>query len=141
MSRITRASKKKRRYFELARRIAYNSNYGKMRHGAVLVKGGSVINVSFNKDMFSAFGGRFREGDCTHATQHAEIGCILGLPRSATNGSTIYVVRINKEGEFRMSKPCPMCESVLDFVGVKRAVYTIGEGRFDSHKIGRENDG
>ena len=46
-------SKKVDRCFALARNIASNSPYGKIRHGALLVKGGSVINASFNKENYS----------------------------------------------------------------------------------------
>ena len=92
-------TKKTQRYLELAKNTARQSKYGKIRHGAVLVKGGSIINISHNKSNFSAFGNRFRKYDCGHATHHAELGCILGLDRSKTSGSVIYVVRINKDDE------------------------------------------
>jgi len=118
---------KKRRLIELGKRIAENSEAPDYRHGAVLVKGGSVINVSMNKNSHSRFGNRFRKRDCGHATHHAELGCILGLDRSTTRGADIYVVRIGKGGELRMSKPCEMCESVLKHVGIKRVFYSIDE--------------
>ena len=54
------------------------------------------------------------------------------MDRSVTQGATIYVVRINKEGQPRMSKPCPMCESALKHVGVKRVVYTDRDGRIEN---------
>ena len=53
-------SKKIDRCFSLARNMAYNSPYGKIRHGALLIKGGSVLNASFNKENYSSFGRRFR---------------------------------------------------------------------------------
>lgn len=113
---------KNKRYFELAKRTAQKSGF-RTRHGAVLVKGGSVINVSTNSDDYCSFGMRFRN-EPGKATIHAEIGVILGLDRSVTEGSTIYVARINKKGEYRMSKPCPMCQAALKHVGVKRVIYT-----------------
>ena len=59
-------SKRITRYFDLAKNTAFNSNYGKLRHGAVLVKGGSVINTCFNKDKFCSFGGKFRDPERRH---------------------------------------------------------------------------
>ena len=129
------ASKKINRYFEAARNLASNSPYGKLRHGALLVKGGSVLSSSFNKDNFTAFGARFRNSDHGHATVHAELGCILGMPRSSTIGSDIYVCRINREGNFRYSKPCAMCHEAMKHVGIKRVYYSTNDGTIEMYKI------
>jgi deoxycytidylate deaminase len=61
-----------------------------------------------------------------HSTLHAELGAVLGLDRSLTSGSVAYVVRV-KEGEYRMSKPCEMCEEALKFCGVKKVIYTTND--------------
>ena len=128
-------SKKMKRYFDLSRNIAYNSPYGKIRHGAILIKGGSVINASFNKDNYTSFGTRFRDPSRGHATVHAEIGCVLGLPRDVTSGADIYVCRINREGAFRNSKPCSMCHEALKHVGIKRVYYTTNNNTFEMYKL------
>ena len=128
-------SKKVKRYFDLGRNLAYNSPYGKIRHGAVLIKGGSVLNASFNKDKYTSFGSRFRSPTRGHATVHAEIGCVLGLPRSVTSGADVYVCRINRNGEFRNSKPCTMCHEALKHVGVKRVYYTTNDNTFEMYKL------
>tara|TARA_R100000008_G_C3587523_1_gene173703 strand:+ start:8784 stop:9242 length:459 start_codon:yes stop_codon:yes gene_type:complete len=128
-------TKKIQRYFELSRNIAYNSPYGKIRHGAILVKGGSILNASFNKDNFTSFGARFRHVNRGHATVHAELGCILGMPRSSTTGADIYVCRINRDGEFRYSKPCAMCHEAMKHVGIKRVYYTTNEGIVEMYKL------
>ena len=121
-------SKKQERYFELARRLAYQSDYEGFRHGAILLRGGSVINASFNKSNFCSFGQQFREPNTGSATLHAELGTILGVDRSRTQGSDVYVARINNDGVFRMSKPCPMCQNAMRYCGVSRVYYTTGEG-------------
>ena len=123
------------RYFDLTKNVAFNSQYGKIRHGAVLIKGGSVKNVSFNKDKYNSFGDRFRDKGRGPATVHAELGCILGLSRSVTSGSDLYVCRINKNGEFRYSKPCSMCHDALKHVGVKRVYYTTNDNTIEMYKL------
>ena len=128
-------SKKVDRCFSLARNIAHNSPYGKIRHGAVLTKGGSIINASFNKDNYTSFGSRFRSPLRGHATVHAELGCILGLPRDVTSGADLYVCRINRKGEFRFSKPCSMCHEALKHVGVKRVYYTTSDNTVEMYKL------
>ena len=126
---------KNKRYIEFAKRVAEQSNYGKFRHGAVLVKGSSVRSLSCNKHRHCSFGARFRKEGHGEATLHAELGAILGIDRSTTQGSDVYVARINKEGEARISKPCSMCEAAMRHVGVKRVIYTDANGKIESMRL------
>ena len=128
-------SGKIKRHFEVARKVAESSCSPDYRHGAVLVKGNKIRSVAANKNRQVSFGNRFRQRDCGHATHHAELGCILGMDRSVTTGSTVYVVRIGKGGEFRMSKPCKMCHQALLHVGVKRVIYSIDEQTAGAYKL------
>ena len=75
---------KNKRYIEFAKRVAEQSDYGKFRHGAVLVKGSSVRSISCNKHRHCSFGARFRKEGHGEATLHAELGAILGIERSTT---------------------------------------------------------
>ena len=126
---------KNKRYIEFAKRVAEQSNYGKFRHGAVLVKGSSVRSVSCNKLRHCSFGTRFRHHDRGDATLHAELGAILGIARSTTQGADVYVARISREGEARISKPCHMCEAALRHVGIRRVFYTNKEGKIERMKL------
>ena len=67
--------------------------------------------------------------------RHAELGCILGMPRNVTTGADVYVCRINKNGVFRNSKPCSMCHSALKYVGVKRVYYTTNNNTVEMYKL------
>ena len=126
---------RQKRFIELSKRIAESSEAPDYRHGAVLVKGSSVLNVSINKNSHARLGKRFRKRGCGHATHHAELGCILGLDRTTTRGADLYVVRIGKAGELRLSKPCEMCEAVLRHVGVRRVFYSINEQKLGCVKL------
>ena len=132
------ASKTMKSYLELARKEALDSYSCQQKHGAVLVRGGSVLNKSCNNPNFSSFMSRFAKLNphkIPKATRHAELMCVLGLDRSVTQGTTIYVVRINGSGKFMMSKPCELCQDVLRFVGVRKAIYTINEHRIGILKL------
>lgn len=115
---------------QLAARVAQNST---MTHklGAVLVKGGSVINVGFNQSSTHRFARKFGK----HYTRHAELNCILGIPRSKTAGATVYVIRVKKDGSYGMSKPCKLCEDVLVFVGIKKVYHTDNQGFIKEMKL------
>jgi len=122
------------RRLRIAAKVAEQSGHDTFRHGAVLIKGGSVLNLAANSDNHTSFGQRFRSSP-GRATHHAETACILGLERSSTLGSTLYVARVNKSGSWKMSKPCSMCHEVMKFVGVKRVVYTTDDDKWESYKI------
>ena len=123
------------RFMDVARRCAHQSSFPDYRHGAVLVKGNKVRNVSFNKDNYCSFGHRFRKEQEGHATLHAELGVVLGLDRNITDGATIYVARIGKADDYRLSKPCAMCHEAMKHVGIKRVVYTINNKKAGSYKL------
>ena len=128
MIEIYTPSKGTQKHIELAERVASQSIYSSFKHGAVLAKNGTVINASCNKNGFNSFGARFRKKEYGCATLHAELGAILNVERSKTEGSTVYVVRVNRRGEKRLSKPCHMCKSALQYCGVKKVIYSTNEG-------------
>ena len=127
-------SKKTQSRMDLAKKVALRGTYGGFKHGALLLRGGKVINSSCNKNNHCAFGSRFRQRDEGSPTLHAEIGCVLNLDRSTTEGATMLVVRVSKTGEYRMSKPCSMCRAVLKHVGIKKVYYTDNNGELKSYK-------
>ena len=114
-----------KRYFNVARKIAFCSEQSDYKHGAVLVKGGSIINTSCNKNRLVSFGARFCTEHSGIATLHAELGAILGIERSITEGASLYVARIGKTGFFRLSRPCGMCYAAMRHVGIKKVYWTI----------------
>lgn len=122
------------RYMSQAKKMADKSTF-EYRHGAVLVKGGSILNRSYNKNNRCSFGQRFRKKQEGCATIHAELGAILGLDRTITEGSTLYVARIGRTGDFKLSKPCPMCHEAMKYVGVKKVVYSIDNNITGSYKL------
>jgi tRNA(Arg) A34 adenosine deaminase TadA len=128
-------SNKTKRYLSVAKRMAQQGDHRRPNHGAVLVKGGNIINAAHNKWSYSSFGKRFRERDKGISTLHAELAAVLNLDRTTTQGTDIYVVRVDKAGEFKMSKPCTMCETALKHVGIKRIYYTTNDGTIECYKL------
>ena len=138
--KISESSKRIQRAFRLAKKSALKSTYGKIRHGAVLYSAGRALKESCNKINFSSFGTRFRSPHRGIATTHAEIGAILGMPKELTSGADIFVVRLGKNGEFKLSKPCDMCFKALRFVGIKRVFYTVEENEFEILNLRKHED-
>lgn len=124
-----------KRFIDLAAKVAQQSDSPDYRHGAVLARGSNAVNVSFNKNSFCSFGQRFRDPNQGNPTLHAELGVILGMERKITEGATVYVARVGKNGDYRLSKPCHMCYAAMKHVGIKRVVYTINNQVAGSYKL------
>ena len=117
------------RYFNLAKNQAWGSDHIQ-KHGAVLTRGGSILSISYNSSHFNRFASRFKKHPHL-ASCHAEIKALLGIPREKTEGTTLYVVRINNFGDFMLSKPCPMCVQACEYCGVRKIIYSI-----NNHEMG-----
>ena len=126
MSQKRIPTSRERRMLELAAKTAATSSFRNFKHGAVLAKGSSVLNISTNKNQYSSFAARFKECP-SHATVHAELGAILGVDRDSTSSSHVYVVRVNKIGDWKLSKPCQMCQAAMEYVGIKKVIYSVGK--------------
>ena len=120
---MIRLSKNEKSYLSVARYFAEKSKANK-RHGAVVVKSGRVVGTGYNKDrnhpLFVS-----PEHIKTHCSRHAEIEAIKEA-KSNANGAVLYVARVNNQGQDRNSKPCVLCEKVINQSNIKKVIYTRG---------------
>ena len=122
--------------FQLAKKMAECSTYGNFRHGAVLVRGGAIINFGINSEKYSSVGAKYRPEEKGVSTYHAEIKAILNIPRSQTKGAVMYVARASKgKKEERMSKPCRMCHAVMRERGISQVFYTVDDKVIGTYKL------
>jgi len=122
--------------FQLAKKMAECSTYGNFRHGAVLVRGGAIINFGINSEKYSSIGAKYRPEEKGVSTYHAEIKAILNIPRHQTKGAVMYVARASKgKHEERMSKPCKMCHAVMQERGIRQVFYTVDDEVIGTYKF------
>ncbi len=105
-------------WLEQACKLATTSQE-RFRHSAIIVLGGSVQSWGINKNTLDP---------AYHVNEpkisvHAEEAALKRAVR--TKGAVIYVARINRTNEQRMSRPCDRCMRQLREAGIKRVVYTI----------------
>jgi len=86
------------------------------RHGAILMRSGSVLSVGINTF-------RNHPDNVTdpkrEASIHAEIAALRAYGmREDLRGTRLYVARINRAGQSMYSRPCANCQAVLDSLGV-----------------------
>ena len=112
----------KNRWINLACKEALKSNFPQ--------KVGAVV---FNKSKFISSGHNYGERSIrSHLSKfrrwntslHAEIIAIINA-RIDIKGASIIVVRLNKNNQFRLSKPCSKCMEYLKYVGIKKVYYSI----------------
>ena len=64
---------------------------------------------------------------------HAELKCIINAERRGFtdwNKSTLYVVRVYKNGEFALAKPCDGCFRAIVDYDIGKVVFSISEGKY-----------
>ena len=126
-----------KKFFAIAKRVAAKEcdTDRVYRHGAVLVKGSTVRSSCANQNKFKGWGNRFRRKNEGYATLHAELGCVLGVDRRDTKNATVYVVRIDAKDDFKLSRPCAMCQAALKHVGIKKVIYSINNEEYGVMKL------
>lgn len=117
-------SKKHQKFLDKAIELSKTSEM-QLKHGAVLVKGSSVISVGINSRRNDPY---FMEDEVAklHSAEHAEESC-LRLAKKVGNltGAIIYIARTNRKGEPMNSKPCQRCITAIKAVGIRKIFYTI----------------
>jgi len=93
-------------------KLALQSPCEHYRHGAVIHKRGRPITGAFNVPYKT-----HPKGSGPYTTCHAEVRAVAKalsiLNKSDLSGYSIYVIRINKRGEMKLSKPCDDCMALI----------------------------
>lgn len=127
-----RLTRRQQAYLNRAIKLAEASTV-RQKHGAVVVKGGSVMAVGVNSytndpQMFPT--NYFSQNKIPHLQRsnkisiHAEVAAIRRLPAEQLKGATIYIARITQGGQIGFSAPCENCARELLKAGVKKIIYT-----------------
>lgn len=115
------------KHIDLALKMAKKST-SKFRLGAVLARKGTVISTGYNQmDKTHPLQNKFYKGDGTLGL-HAEIDACLGVTAADLKGAHLYVMRILRNDQIAIAKPCPVCYKFLVSVGVARVTFSTGYG-------------
>lgn len=103
-------------HYEEAVSLATYGEHHRVRVGCVAAKSTSRIAGAFNTQRNSPFSAGFE-----FTTYHAEINVLRMLRRF--DKVTLYIARIDKDGNQRPSRPCKNCMLSLKELGIKEIVY------------------
>lgn len=112
-------SMKQAHWIWLATNLARMSSCNK-RHGAMVVRNGNVLSVGINK----------YRNDPHQPTDHPKCISIhaeeqaLKACKGDTEGATIYVARVAKDGLPAYSRPCGRCQKAIRKAGIRHVYYT-----------------
>lgn len=111
---------------DLAVSQANESEYPLFKIGCVIFKKNKVIAKSYNKVIVIDGYYDFRIKRYKDVVSiHAEMGALIKANGDDVKGSNIIVVRINKNKQLRLAKPCKNCWANLKLAGIKNVIYSI----------------
>ena len=100
----------------------------KFRHAAIcLDKRGQIVSHATNSRKTHPMQAEYakRTGKEQKVSLHAEIAALI---RARDDIETVVVARINKRGELRNSRPCPICRLALEEAEVKEIWFSTDRG-------------
>jgi deoxycytidylate deaminase len=111
-------------FLDLAKYYASLSR-AKKQHGAIVVKGNRIMGIGYNKNKNDP---KYisEEHVKQHSSRHAEWEAMRDANWNV-KGATLYVARVNRQGQTRNSEPCPLCKIKIQTMGIKKVIYTTGE--------------
>ena len=115
------------KYFRLARQVALKGDTLEAdRHyrlGAVGTRNDGTIVTASNIPIRTP-----NSNTGAHAKAHAHAE--TRLVRKLDWGSTVYVVRIRRDGSLAMARPCRRCQSAMRLRGVRYCYYSINDAEY-----------
>ncbi len=117
------SSHKLPKYLKVAIKVALsNDSYPRKRHGAVLVRGGSIQTVGWNSLK-------------SERSRHAEIHALQAADTQQLTGATLYVARVGMDNSPRLSAPCDACRAAIRAAQIKQVVYTLNGSDYGVWKV------
>ena len=100
----------------------------KFRHAAICLDGkGRIVSYATNSRKTHPLQAEYarRTGKEQKVSLHAEIAALI---KAREDIETVVVARINKRGELRNSRPCPICKLALEEAGVEEVWFSTDKG-------------
>lgn len=112
------SERRRKKYFELAKKLSEKSKYHH-KLGAVVVKKGKILGVGFNQPEKT-----HPKSPNPFKTIHCELDAIIGISKEDLQGASIYIYRQYKDGSPAMAAPCRDCRNLIKHVGIKKVFHT-----------------
>lgn len=141
---MAKFTKKDYKFFDMARRVAEQSDFADFHLGAVLVYQGRVISTGCNSNKTHPLQKKYNKYRHFKKSKkpiknslHSEIQALINVPKCVENNidytrCKIYIYRISPGKRYGMgiARPCAACRKALQDKGIKHIYYTGDDGNF-----------
>ena len=107
------------------------------RHVSFLLYRNKIASIGINnplkthpRNLNYKFRGRNDEDISHFVGIHSELSAVIRLGEEDLSKYTLINVRINRENEVSLSKPCGGCQDMIKQLGIKKVLYTDEKGEF-----------
>lgn len=124
-------NKRTLRYITKALEASLESDYPRIKIGAILVDGNYVVSSAANTARTHPFQfqlNRDSARDCPNHYLHAEVHALVRSKAYDLSNCEIYVARYLRDGTLGDCRPCQSCDLALRRAGIRRATYTTPSG-------------
>lgn len=123
--------------FDAAKAASLHSNsiQKSKQIGAALYSGNRLLSIGYN--LFFKTHPQYKikkKGETVHKNTHAEWMALLKRQYYEDTNLILYVYRESAKGNPACSRPCEVCESMLQLAGVSRVRFIDEEGNFKEEK-------
>lgn len=125
------------KYIEISKGLMPNNFQNKTFHTTFIVKKNKIIKIGINsykthpRNLRYNHRGKDNGADIRmYVAIHSELSAILKYGKDDCSDCIFVNVRIDKNGQPNIAKPCCGCSDLLNQVGYKRIYYTDSLGNF-----------
>lgn len=98
-------------------------------HLAVIFKGNTILTIGENSNKTHPKTQTY--GYPHFCRLHAELSACIRFGKEDCSKYSIAVVRIDRNGQFNQSRPCPGCQNVLRQLNFKKIYFTNDNGDWE----------
>ena len=102
-----------------------NRRDSKFFHVAVIFQRNKILSIGQNSFKTHPVARKYGH---RNSVLHAEVAAIIRHGLDDCSGLNLAVLRVNRNNELAISKPCVHCQSIIDNVGFKKVFYTNEQG-------------
>ena len=124
-------SNRTKRYITKALEASLESDFQRIKIGAIVVDGNVTVGTACNKNRSHPRQSEYNRRSLRIAPRHcihAEIHAIVRCGRRDLTGCEMYVARYDRTGRLGNCYPCPACRMAIKESGIRSVHYTTPEG-------------
>lgn len=110
---------------------AHLATHAKWRLGSVIVRGGSILGVGYNRSRNDPT--VIEDEKYFECSTHAEVSAIKSTKNA--KGAKLFVARLTPADNLALAKPCPRCLQAIKEAGIKKIYYTSSDGTWVIKKV------